>query len=151
MNKALYPRMGLLQSLYELTADITPNRFITSRPTAVGEQMNEFLLIRLPQRITEPGDTYQLTMGQIAVFARDTQCTDKRGNAISSMENTLMLEVMQEAVCALFPIRTDLYLATRPVLLSGGSDSAGFHSLIIQFNIRIHKDFDIHPTENLTL
>lgn len=142
MSKTLYPRMEVLQSLYELTADITPNRFITTRPNAVGEQMDEFLLIRLPQRITEPGDTYQLTTGQIAVFARDIQ---------GGLENTFMLELMQDAVCSLFPIRNDLYLATRPVLLPGGSDGAGFHSLIIQFNIRIHKDFDIHPTEKLTL
>lgn len=142
MSKTLYPRMEVLQSLYELTADITPNRFITTRPNAVGEQMDEFLLIRLPQRITEPGDTYQLTTGQIAVFARDIQ---------GGLENSFMLELMQDAVCSLFPIRTDLYLATRPLLLPGGSDGAGFHSLIIQFSIRIHKDFDIHPTEKLTL
>lgn len=142
MSKTLYPRMEVLQSLHELTADITPNRFITTRPTAVGEQMDEFLLIRLPQRITEPGDTYQLTTGQIVVFARDIQ---------GGLENSLMLELMQDAVCSLFPIRSDLYLATRPILLPGGSDGAGFHSLIIQFSIRIHKDFDIHPTESLTL
>lgn len=141
MSKTLYPRMEVLQSLHELTADITPNRFITTRPTAVGEQMDEFLLIRLPQRITEPGDTYQLTTGQIVVFARDIQ---------GGLENSLMLELMQDAVCSLFPIRSDLYLATRPILLPGGSDGAGFHSLIIQFSIRIHKDFDIHPTESLT-
>lgn len=134
--------MEVLKSLYNLTADITPNRFITTRPSAVGEQMDEFLLIRLPQRITEPGDTYQLTTGQIAVFAHDTQ---------GGLENTFMLELMQDAVCSLFPIRSDLYLATRPILLPGGSDGAGFHSLIIQFSIRIHKDFDIHPTEKITL
>jgi hypothetical protein len=142
MSKTLYPRMELLQSLYELTADITPNRFISTRPNAVGQQMEEFLLIRLPQRIAQPGDTYQLTTGQIAVFVRDIQ---------GGLENTLMLEAMQEAVCSLFPIRSPKYLATRPMLLPGGSDGAGFHSLIIQFNIRIHKDFEIHPTENLTL
>lgn len=143
--------MEVLQSLYELTADITPNRFITTRPNAVGEQMEEFMLIRMPQRITQPGDTYQLTTGQIAVFARDIQTKDSNGRVISGIENSLMLELMQEAVCNIFPIRTDLYLATRPILLPGGSDGAGFHSLIIQFNIRIHKDFDIHPTEKLTL
>lgn len=142
MSKTLYPRMDVLQSLYELTADITPNRFITTRPNAVGEQMKEFLLIRLPQRIARPGDTYQLTTGQIAVFVRDIQ---------GGLENTLLLESMQDSICALFPVRTDLYLATHPLLLPGGSDGAGFHSLIIQFNIRIHKDFDIHSPEKLTL
>lgn len=143
MSSAIaYPRMEVLQSLYNLTADITPNRFITTRPNAVGEQMDEFMLIRLPQRITQPGDTYQLTTGQIVLFARDIQ---------DGLENSLMLELMQDTVCSLFPIRSDLYLATRPILLPGGSDGAGFHSLIIQFNIRIHKDFDIHPTEKITL
>lgn len=151
MSAIVYPRMEVLQSLYELTADITPNRFISTRPNAVGEQMEEFLLIRLPQRITQPGDTFQLATGQIAVFARDIQTKDGNGRVISGIENSLMLELMQDAVCNIFPIRTDLYLATRPILLPGGSDGAGFHSLIIQFNIRIHKDFDIHPTEKLTL
>lgn len=142
MSKIAFPRMEVLQSLYELTADITPNRFITTRPNAVGEQMGEFLLIRLPQRITQPGDTYQLATGQIAVFVRDIQ---------GGLENTFMLESMQAAICSLFPIRANLYLASRPILFPGGSDGAGFHSLIIQFNIRIHKDFDIHPTEKPTL
>ena len=151
MINAIYPRMEVLQSLHELTADISENRFIMTRPNAVGEQMDEFLLIRLPQRITQPGDTYQLTTGQIVVFARDSQGTDGGGSTISGLENSLMLELMQDAVCSLFPIRTDLYLATRPTLLPGGSDGAGFHSLIIQFNIRIHKDFDIHPNEKIKL
>ncbi len=142
MGNTQYPREGLLKSLYELTADITPNRFVTTRPNAVGKQMDEFLLVKLPQRITLPGDTYQLTTGQIAVFARDIQ---------GGLENSLVLERIQDAVCSLFPIRSNLYLATRPILLPGGSDGAGFHSLIIQFNIRIHKDFDIHPTELFTL
>ena len=142
MGNTQYPREELLKSLYELTADITPNRFITTRPNAVGKQMDEFLLVKLPQRISQPGDTYQLTTGQIVVFARDIQ---------GGLENSLVLERMQNAVCSLFPIRSNLYLATRPILLPGGSDGAGFHSLIIQFNIRIHKDFDIHPKEKFTL
>lgn len=141
MSAIVYPRMEVLQALYELTADITPNRFITNRPPATGEQMDEFLLISL-DTINNIADTYQLTRGKIAVFARDIQ---------GGLENTFMLELMQDAVCSLFPIRSDLYLATHPRLLPGGSDGAGFHSLIIQFNIRIHKDFDIHPTEKLTL
>lgn len=103
--------------------------------------MDEFLLISL-DAINNTADTYQLTRGKIVVFARDIQ---------GGRENSLALERMQDAVCTLFPIRSNLYLATRPILLPGGSDGAGFHSLIIQFNIRIHKNFDIHPTELFTL
>ena len=141
MSKTVFPRMEVLQSLHELTADITPNRFITTRPSSTDKSMQEFLLISLNE-IRNPADTYQLTRGRITIFVRDVQ---------GGLENTFTLEKLQKDISALFPIRTPLYLATRPVLLPGGSDGAGFHSLIIQFNIRIHKDFDIHPTEIFTL
>lgn len=130
MSAIVYPRMEVLQSLYELTADITPNRFITTRPNAVSEQMKEFLLIRLPQTIYDQGDTYQSTYGQINVFVRDLQ---------GGLENTFQLEDMQQAVMALFPIVEKRFSATDPILLNGGSDGAGFHSLIIQFSITINK------------
>lgn len=141
---AKFPRFDILKSLVGLTSAITPNCFPTTRPPATGKQMNEFLLVSL-NNIEDTADTYQLTRGKISIFVRDVN-TDN-GN----VENTFRLEQLQEAVTGLFPIRTDLYLATKPLLLAGGSDSAGFHTLIIQFNIRIHKDFDIHPTEELTL
>lgn len=141
MSKIVFPRKDVLQSLYDLTADIIADRFITTRPNATDKSMQEFLLISLNE-IRNTADTYQLTRGRISVFVRDVQ---------GGLENTFRLEELQEAVTALFPISTTLYLATRPILFPGGSDGAGFHSLIIQFNIRIHKDFDIHPTEKLTL
>lgn len=130
MSKIVFPRMEVLQSLYELTADITPNRFITTRPPATGEPMDDFLLIRLPQTIYNRGDTYQSTWGQIAVFARDVQ---------GGTENTLALERMQSTAMELFPIVTDRYHAKLPRLLPGGTDGAGFHSLVIQFQIMIFK------------
>ena len=139
---SLYPRMKVLHTLYELTEEITPNRFITTRPMASGEEMEEFLLIRLPQRIDPTADTYQLTIGQIVIFVRNIQ---------EELENTFRLEELQEAITEMFPISTPLFLATHPVLLPGGSDGAGFHTLIIQFNIRIHKDFDCQPNEIVTL
>uniref|UniRef100_A0AAU8AWG4 DUF3168 domain-containing protein n=1 Tax=Dulem virus 40 TaxID=3145758 RepID=A0AAU8AWG4_9CAUD len=132
MSAIVYPRMEVLQSLYELTADITPNRFITTRPNAVGEQMEEFLLIRISQSMDEWGNVCQFSTGQIAVFARDVQ---------GGLENTLMLERMQSAVMGIFGkervINTPIYTAWEPRLLPGGSDSAGFHSLIIQFRLQI--------------
>ena len=130
MSAIVYPRMEVLQSLYELTADITPNRFITTRPNAVGEQMEEFLLIRIPQPMRDQGDTYQSTYGQINVFVRDLQ---------GGLENTFRLEELQQAVMALFPIVAERFSAIDPILLNGGADGAGFHSLIIQFSITINK------------
>lgn len=133
MSSAIaYPRMEVLQSLYELTADITPNRFSTTRPNAVGKQMNEFLLIRISQSMDEWGNVCQFSTGQIAVFARDEQ---------GGLENTLVLELMQSAVMGIFGkervINTPTYTAWEPRLLPGGSDGAGFHSLIIQFRLQI--------------
>lgn len=122
--------MAVLQTLHELTADITPNRFISTRPNAIGEQMKEFLLIRLPQNIRDCGDTYQSTKGQIVIFARDVQ---------GGLENTFSLEKMQTAIMELFPIKTDIFHGKMPILAPGGSDGAGFHSIIIQFNITILK------------
>ncbi len=135
-----YPRMGILKILSDLTSEITPNRFVSSRPPAVGVHMKEFLLISL-NRIETPGDTYQLTSGQIAIFVRDVSTEN------GSVENTFRLDELQQKVTSLFPIKTELFLATRPLLLPGGSDGAGFHSLIVKFNIRVHRAFDVHPTE----
>lgn len=130
MSKIVFPRKEVLQSLYELTANITPNRFITNRPPATSELMQEFLLIRIPQPIYDRGDTYQSTKGQISVFVRDVQ---------GGLENTLQLDQLQNAVMGLFPIVSDTFHGKMPVLLPGGSDGVGFHSLIIQFNITILK------------
>ena len=129
MSKIVFPRMAVLQSLDELTADITPNRFITTRPNAVGEQMQEFLLIAI-NNIEDTADTYQLTRGKISIFVRDVQ---------GGLENTFRLNQLQEAVTALFPIVTEHFHGKRPRLLAGGSDGAGFHYLTIQFNITILK------------
>lgn len=130
MSRIQFHRMEVLKSLSDLTASITPNRFVSSRPPATSEPMDDFLLIRLPQTIYDRGDTYQSTWGQIAVFAKDVQ---------GGLENTLRLEEMQSAVMELFPIKVDRYHAKMPRLHPGGTDGAGFHSLIIQFRITIFK------------
>lgn len=138
MNTMEFPRLELFQKLNELVSNITPNVFISTRPSAVSDSMEDFILLRLPQGIRQPADTYQLTTGQIVVFARDIE---------SDLENTIRLEEMQKAVVGLFPIRDNRFLATKPILLYGGTDGLGFHSLIIQFNIRVHKGFDIKNTK----
>lgn len=139
MSKYTFPRFEILRQLDALTADITPNRFITTRPNAVGEQMEEFLLIRLPQPMRDQGDTYQSTYGQINVFVRDIQTEDSFGVTVSGIENTFRLEELQQAVIELFPIVSERFSAIDPILLNSGADGAGFHSLIIQFSITINK------------
>lgn len=131
--------MEILQSLYNLTAAISENRFITTRPPAVGERMDDFLLLRISQPMRDRGDTYQSTVGQITAFARNLAGTDALGNALSGLENTPRLEEMQSAMLGLFPVVTDRYHAKSPLLLAAGSDGAGFHCITIQFNITIFK------------
>lgn len=132
MSKIAYRRLEVLQSLERLTAGITGNRFVSTRPIAIGEQMEEFLLIRLPQKINQWGDVCQFSTGQISIFARDIQ---------GGLENTLMLELMQSAVMELFSdngvLNTELFSAWDPELLYGGADGAGFHYLTIQFQIQL--------------
>ena len=108
MRKIAYPRFDILRTLDELCANICPNRFVTTRPNAVGEQMQEFLLLRLPQPMRDQGDTYQTTYGQIVVFVRDVQ----------GMENTYRLEQLQSQGRWLFPICSDLCHGKRPLLLA---------------------------------
>ena len=139
MSHIQYPRLKILQILDSLLSEVSANRFITSRPTATGASMQDFLLIRLPQTIYDRGDTYQSTTGQIVVFARDIQGSGENGVVVSGMENTLRLEQMQEQAMSLFPIKVKLFHAKRPRLLSGGTDGTGFHSIIIQFHITIFK------------
>lgn len=129
MRKIAYPRFDILRTFDELCAGICPNRFVTTRPNAVGEQMQEFLLLRLPQPMRDLGDTYQTTYGQIIVFVRDVQ----------GMENTYRLEQLQSKVMVLFPVVTERFSAVDPLLLASASDGAGFHSLAIQFSISINK------------
>lgn len=131
MGKIQFQRMDVLRSLFDMTSDIVSDRFISTRPNAVGERMKEFLLIRLPQNIYDRGDTYQTTHGQIAIFVRDLQ---------NGLENTLRLEQILSQILDLFPLVTDIFHGKQPTLLYGGSDGAGFHSLIIQFNIIIFKN-----------
>lgn len=124
-----FPRQSILQSLCILLQGVSGNIFASTRPIATDSKMSDFVLLRLPQAIYDRGDTYQTTTAQIVVFARD----------LAGQEDTIRLEKMQQAVAKLFPIVTDFYHAKKPMLLNGGSDGAGFHSLIIQFSITILK------------
>lgn len=136
MRNISYPRMEILRELDRITSGLSANRFISTRPPSVEDAMQDFLLIRLPFAIRDRGDTYQSTRGQIAVFVRDIS---------GGLENTLRLDQLQQAVTDLFPVVTDLFHARMPILQPGDSDSAGFHSLIVQFNITIFKTPDSPP------
>lgn len=133
----IYQRKAVIEQLYNAVADISENRFISTRPSAISDKLEDFILIRLPQAIQQPASTYQTTIGQFVVFARDKRNTG---------ENCARLEELQQQITSLFPISNSLFIASRPIILYGGSDGLGFHSLIIQFDIRIHLDFNIFDT-----
>ncbi len=130
MEKVRFRRKDILQQLYAAVDGISSKTYVTSRPTAVQEGMADFCVVRISQPIIDRGATYQDTYGQISLFARD------RSNGIERCDR---LDEMAQAVTELFPIVTDLFSATDPRLLPGGSDELGFHSVIIQFRVTINK------------
>ncbi len=129
MRTIVYHRHNVLRSLAEVVADVSGNVYISTLPPAVDEQETDRVLIKL-LTITDRGDTYQTATARIYVFARDIAAV---------YEDTQRLDEMQQKVTRLFPIVTELYHAKSPILLPGGSDGTGFHSLIIQFSITIFK------------
>lgn len=128
MSNSSFRRGELLKSLYDLTEQICQKRFISTRPAASGEQMDEFLVIRLPYALRREGDSGVFTNGQIIGFVRDIDM---------KYENTVRLDEISDEIVELFPIVTDFYCASRPSILPFGTDGVGFHAVIINFEIQI--------------
>ncbi|WP_301747086.1 hypothetical protein [uncultured Duncaniella sp.] len=128
MEQKIYPRGEILRTLTELAKEVSNDVFVTTRPQATSEQLEDFVLVRLPQNIRQEGDAGQYTYGQFSMFARDIE---------GRYEDVMRLDEMQSAITEMFPIVTPTFTATRPLILAGGTDQAGFHFITIQFEIQI--------------
>lgn len=132
MKQANYNRAKLQKALGQKFKDVSKNIFYTTRPNAVSESMNDFIIIRLPQGIEQWGDACQLAKGQVSLFARD-----KNGG----LENSPKLDAMLTDVIQLFSesgvMIDDFYSAWEVRLVGEGADDLGFHFLTIQFQIQI--------------
>lgn len=130
-RKLKFQRADILRELTEMVASIGDNNvFCHDRPSAKMPGMEKFVIVRLPQGVRSASSIHSTSYCQIVVFAKDNE---------GGLEDTLTLEDMANAVCDLFPIATPLFSAVEPKLLSGGNDGLGYHALIIQARLIIHK------------
>lgn len=131
MKPLRFQRADILRQLTEMMAEIGDgNIFCNDRPSAIEPGMDKFVVVRLPQGILSASSIHDTSYCQIVVFAKDN------GNGL---EDTVTLDAMADAVCEHFPIVTPLFSAIEPRLLNGGNDGLGFHALIIQSRLIIHK------------
>ena len=89
MEPILFPRLEVLKGLSDALEVVSPNRFITSRPSVIGEQIDDFVVIRNSTGIRDRGDTYQTAKVLIHIFARDRA---------GEIENAWRLQQMQDAL-----------------------------------------------------
>lgn len=126
-----FHRADILRELTEMVAGIGDNNvFCHDRPAAKMPGMDKFIVVRLPQGVRSASSIHSTSYCQIVVFAKDNE---------GGLEDTLTLEEMSDSVSELFPIVTPLFSAIEPKLLNGGNDGLGFHALIIQARLIIHK------------
>lgn len=131
-RKVKFQRAEILRQLTGIVTDIADgNVFCQDRPSAVYPGMEKFIIVRLPQGMRSASDIHSTCIVQIVVFAKDNE---------GGLEDTPGLEEMASKVYDLIPITTPLFSAIEPKLLNGGNDSLGFHALIIQLRLIIHKN-----------
>lgn len=123
------PRLDVLQGLYNLLSPIAEKVFLTTRPSAVAEQVKDYIVLRMNNGLRDRADTYQSGIAHVTLFARD-----KAGE----IENTFRLQKMIDAFLALIPIRESLFTADRPRQVGGGGDS-GFHYVTFQISVTVNK------------
>lgn len=122
-----YKRIEVLQEMEAKAATLTGNVF-SSRPSATG-QMNDFIVVRLPQGIDAYADTHNTAYVQMVCFVRDKQ---------GGRENIQRMEELIEGVTAMHPFNDSLMSCNNaPLVLETKPDGMGFHSTIIQFKVVI--------------
>ena len=122
-----YKGRQVKEALYAMVSGIC-DKVYTDRPTAT-EQMDKFVVIRLPQGITPYADTHNIAYVQISCFSRDRQ---------GGVVNEDALEELVDGVVNLLPFDTDLMSCNEKARIFGTTgDGMGFHSTIIQFKIII--------------
>lgn len=123
-----YKRKAVLQALYTKAKEVCDKVYTTSRPTAT-EQMDSFILIRLPQGIYPYADTHNTTYAQMICYVRDRQ---------GGVENVDLEEELVEGITSIFPFNDELLSCnSAPLILESKSDGMGFHSTVIQFKVVI--------------
>lgn len=136
-RKVIFQRAEILRQLTEIVADIADgNVFCHDRPSAISPGVEKFIIVRIPQGIRSASDIHSTCVVQIVAFTKDNE---------GGLEDTLGLEEMASQVYDRLPITTPLFSAIEPKQLNGGNDGLGFHALIIQLRLIIHKNISEQP------
>ena len=120
-----FDRMGILKKLVDSMADVSNNIFVTDRPSATTEQMNNFVVVALTGAMND-SNAYGDSQIRIDVFAKDRT---------GGIEATDKLEEMQLKIFEKFPMVNDKFTTYKPRLIAGGDDGLGFHYLMITAKI----------------
>lgn len=106
----------ILQSVCECFKGVSENVFPEHRPAATQEQMEDLIVVSLPVSIDDQ-NVWQKSRIQIELLARN------RANGVS---NTNRLQEMLNGVSGKFPIVSDRYSITSPIVALKGDDGLGF-------------------------
>lgn len=120
-----FDRMGILRVLSDTISDVSGNVFITGRPAATAEQMDNFVVVALTGSMNDR-NAYGDSHIRIDVFAK---------NRSGGIEATDKLEEMQRKVFEKFPLVNEKFTSYKPALIAGGDDGLGFHYLMITAKI----------------
>lgn len=127
-----FPRAAILRELAQSVSTIGDgNVYCSDRPTALGTPgAKRFVVVRFSGSLESLSTTLCSGYVQFIVFAKDIA---------PGIEDTLTLQSMIDAVMAKFPMVTEGYRVTDPILMRGGDDNLGFHASIIQARIIADK------------
>lgn len=121
-----FKQKEILQTLVSEMKNISPNVYTSNRPKSVAADMQEFIVVSLPNMMYRKtyGEGYGVTSSyvRIEIFVRD----------INGVEWVAKLDSIKEQIIALFPIVTDLVTISKPRVLISGDDGYGFHVWNIQ-------------------
>ena len=127
-QRVQYQYERLLQTLYNMASGVCENVFVENRPAAC-DQMDEFIVVRLPQGIEPYADTHDIAYVQIICFARDKQ---------KGLVDAVRLSNSVSRVKSLCPFNDGFISCNEKPKQAGiTSDGTGFHSIVIQFKIVI--------------
>ena len=120
-----YKRKEVLQELEGKAARFSSNVFST-RPSAT-DQMDDFIIVRLPQGIYPYADTHNTAYVQMNCFVRDKQ---------GGREQIDKMDELIQGVTSIVPFNDELMSCNdAPLVLETKSDGMGFQSTIIQFKV----------------
>ncbi len=127
-ERFIYQYERILRALNDKFSGVCGNVFIENRPAAY-EQMEEFLVIRLPQGIQPYADTHDTAYVQMICFVRDKH---------QGLVDAARLSHLAAEVKALCPFNDGFISCNeKPKQAGVTSDGTGFHSIVIQFKIVI--------------